>query len=366
MVNKIEAVVVKKIFHWIGNLGFTTRQVIKRLYDEKIPPRKNKRQVWSSSTLTTLLRNETYIGIAYYYRSMSVIPENPLKDEKYKKVQKTSRRIRPKDEWIPIKNKAIVPTIISLSLFGKVRRQLKTNYEMCARNRKNEYLLAKMIYCVCGRRRAGEGPQKGKHLYYRCTDSVYSYPLPKKCLERGINARIADKLVWQEVSGLMSQPKLLKKQSDRWVGGQKKEPTKLFDSVEDLKEELDTIKEKEARYIKAYGAGMFDLTQLDNVTSELKLRKMVLEKKLAELGSKSSVTDVNIPEYSQIEEFCKRASGKLSELSFEAKRAILTKVVNKIVGNQKQLMLYGYLPLELNQYVKFETSSRNRWSSECG
>jgi site-specific DNA recombinase len=365
LINKVEAIVVKKIFHWVGNLGFTTRQVIKKLYDEKISPRKGKREVWNSSTLTTLLRNETYIGIAYYYRSMSVIPENPLKDEKYKKVQKTSRRMRAKSEWIPINNPKIVPVIIDKRLFEKAQRQLRTNYEMCVRNKKNEYLLAKMIYCVCGRRRAGEGPQHGKHLYYRCTDRTYSYPLPKRCLEKGINARIADKLVWQRVGGLMTQPKLLKEQADRWVGSQKKEPVNMFDSADALKEELDIIKEKEARYIKAFGAGMFDLTQLDNVTSELKLRKMVLEKKLAEQNTNHTHTEVNLPDYSQIEEFCKRASDKLSELSFEAKRAILTKVVNKIVGNQKQLMVYGYLPLELNQYVKFETSSRDSRFAKC-
>ena len=42
--------------------------------------------------------------------------------------------------------------------------------------------------------------QRGKYLYYNCTNRVRSYPLPPTCIERGINARIADELVWQKVA----------------------------------------------------------------------------------------------------------------------------------------------------------------------
>lgn len=368
VVNKTEAEVVKKIFNWIGNNGLTTRQVIKCLYDEKIFPRKSQRKVWNSSTLTTLLRNETYIGIAYYNRSNCVVPEHPIKDEKYRKIHKTSRRMRPQSEWIPIINPKIVPAIIDKTLFEKVRRQLKINYEMTSRNRKNEYLLARKIYCTCGCTRAGEGPQKGKHLYYRCTDRVNTYPLPRQCNEKGINARIADKLVWQKISQLMTEPKLLKEQVKRWMNSHKENSNMTMESEGLLKEELKELNKKELRYIKAFGAKVFSLKQLDELTSEIRLRKAVIEKQIVEIQIQKTKISYNIPDTSSIDDYCKQITPKIEGLSFEAKRAILTKVIDKVVGNQKELAVYGYLTLEnykYNQDVEFETSSRSCGTSKC-
>jgi len=70
----------------------------------------------------------------------------------------------------------------------------------------------------CGRSRTGEGPLKGKHLYYRCTDRVLRFPLPPECRERGLNARIADELVWRQLVQLMSSPELMRQQVERRVG----------------------------------------------------------------------------------------------------------------------------------------------------
>ena len=57
-----------------------------------------------------------------------------------------------------------VPAIIERDLFDRTRAQLATNYALCQRNKKNSYLLAGKIRCVCGRTRSGEGPLRGKHL----------------------------------------------------------------------------------------------------------------------------------------------------------------------------------------------------------
>src|SRR5215831_5997897 len=110
-----------------------------------------------------------------------------------------------------------VPALINRDVFERTRAQLESNLALCQRNKKNEYLLAGKIRCVCGRTRSGEGPLRGKHLYYRCSDRAVSFPLPPKCCERSINARIADQLVWQQISGIMSSAQLLEVQVARWV-----------------------------------------------------------------------------------------------------------------------------------------------------
>ena len=153
-INEAEIRNLKKIFSLVDE-GLTLRGVVKKLQELAIKPRKSKRGVWSTSTLTHLLRNRTYIGEAHYGKSYAVVPENPISTEKYRKMRKTSRKIRPDGEWITI----AVPTVLDRNLFMRVQERLRTNFELSQRNRKNDYLLAGRTWCVCGTRRTGEGPQ---------------------------------------------------------------------------------------------------------------------------------------------------------------------------------------------------------------
>jgi site-specific DNA recombinase len=166
VINEEEAKVVVLIFDWVANEGLTLRAVVRRLHELGIKPRESKRGVWNTSTLSTLLRNQVYIGKAHWGASYAVVPEKPLKEIKYKKIKKTSRKMRPLDKWTFIN----VPRIVDDKIFERAGQKLRDNFILMGRNKKNDYLLAGRIWCFCGRRRAGEGPQHGKHLYYRCTD----------------------------------------------------------------------------------------------------------------------------------------------------------------------------------------------------
>src|SRR5436190_1747986 len=145
-INELEARVVRMIFSWIADERLSLRQIIKRLQDLNIPPRKSKRGVWNTSTLTTLARNKTYIGEGHYGASYAVLPERPIKKETYKRIRKTSRKMRPEDEWIKIPT----PPLLESELFERAQLQLKENIKLSRRNRKNEYLLTGKIRCVCG------------------------------------------------------------------------------------------------------------------------------------------------------------------------------------------------------------------------
>lgn len=357
-INPTEAEVVKMIFSWIGEEGLTIRKVIKKLQELNIAPRKSKRGVWGNSTLVTLLRNETYIGKAHYLKSYGTVPENPRNHEKYKRVKKTSRKMRAREEWIAI------PTlkIIDEALFEKTRQQLKINFELCQRNRKNDYLLSARIYCTCGNRRTGEGAQRGKHLYYRCTDRVKSYPLPPKCLEGGINARIADKLAWNGISKLMSDPKLIKVQAERWVTQKNTKVVHADGSREILQKELDKLKKEEQRYVKAYGAELITFDKLQELIGDLKTKQTNLEGQISNLAGQTMNTGVLMPSDAQIEAFAKRAADELPNLVFDIRQAIVRKLVDQIVASQQEMIIYGSLPIgKENEYVGFKSISRHCW-----
>ena len=354
-----EARTVKMIFSWVADEGMTLRGVVRRLQEMKIKPRKSKRGVWSTSTLSTLLRNRAYIGEAHWGSSFAVVPDNPLKNEKYKKIKKSSRRKRPRDEWITIP----VPAIIALGVFEKAGRQLQANFTFCQRNKKNEYLLAGKIECVCGRKRAGEGVWQGKHLYYRCADRIYSFPLPHTCKEKGINARIADQLVWQKIAGLMSSPKLLIEQAKRWFKSRQTKTTAGFVDIAALKTEIEKLKGQEERYNKAYGAQVFTLEQLQAYTAPIKEKVAALGGQIATATREANQNQVNaLPGQSEIQAFAEKAKLALQDLNFGAKRAILLNTVEKIIGTKQLLQVSGYIPLIQN--VEYKTNDRHRWPAQ--
>ena len=349
-----EARVVQMLFDWVGNQGLTLRQVVRRLQEQGIRPRRSERGVWNTSTLSTLLRNSVYIGEAHWGSSHAVVPKHPLKTGTYRKIKKTSRILTPKEEWIIIP----VPAIIDRELFDRTRAQLATNYALCIRNKKNPYLLAGKIRCVCGRTRSGEGPLKGKHLYYRCTDRVLRYPLPPECRERGLNARIADDLVWRQLVQLMSSPDLMREQVERRMNSIQAAPARPAGDIATIEQEVGKLKQQASRYNTAYGAGVFTLEQLRECVTPLNEKIKGLEAQIAKAGEQRQAMEADVPpSVEDIERFASKARESLSSLNFEQKRAIVMNTVDRVIGSQQGLRVIGYISIP--DHVEFNTINRH-------
>ncbi len=355
-----EAKVVKMIFSWVANDGLTLRTIVKKLQLLGIKPRNSKRGVWNTSTLSTMLRHRGYIGEAHYGASYAVVPENPLKNEKYKKLKKTSRRLRPKEEWIIVP----IPPLIQPDMFEQAGNRLKENFALCQRNRKNEYLLANKIYCACGKHRHGEGYYNKPNRYYRCDDRVLNFPLPAQCKEKGVNAVLADKLVWNKISGLMSSPELMKEQVSRWFKGrQTKAQSELVDT-QALEKEKQKLSEQMERYNKGYGAGIFDLEQLRAYISPLRQRMAQIDNQIVTAKNHLSQTQLEEPNKQQMENFAEKAKKTLQGLKFEAKREIIVNTVEKVIATKQFLKVTGFVPVT-NPNVQFISLHRNCGVAEC-
>ncbi|KKR74594.1 MAG: hypothetical protein UU17_C0010G0001, partial [Candidatus Nomurabacteria bacterium GW2011_GWA1_40_8] len=321
--------------------------------------------VWSTSTLTTMLRHKGYIGQAHWGSSYAVVPVNPMKTEKYRQVKKTSRKIKPEAEWIAPNIR--IPRIVSDELFLKVRAQLKTNFVLCQRRTKNEYLLGGKIHCSCGKKRCGEGPQHGKHLYYRCSDRIYSFPLPPTCMEGGINARIADRMVWQEITRLMISPDQLLKEIDRWKNNRKDKRQSSGIDVDTIQKNISKLRGQIERYNNAYGAGLFSLEKLKEYTVPRNKQVEELELQIRKVEQEESYINVaTIPTENEVKIFSEGISETLENLSFENKQAIIRNTIGKIIGTQKQLQVSGSIPLSLYQNVVYKTNDRHSRFAQCG
>lgn len=361
-INEKEAEVIRMIFTWVADEGYTLRAVVRKLNELGIKPRKSKRGVWSTSTLSTLLRNQTYIGKAHWGASIAIIPEKPLKEQKYKKIKKTSRKIRPESEWLSV----TVPRLVEDDLFYRAGQKLRDNFATMGRNKKNDYLLAGKIWCTCGRRRAGEGPQHGKHLYYRCTDRVYSFPLPRTCIEGGINARISDDIVWQRLKKFMTTPELMHAQIEAWMNSDKNNNLdKSVIDIESTKINISKLEEREKRYTNAFSEKVITLERLKEHLEPLQDEIAALKKNLTQAyAEQKPELKMSLPSETEIQLFAKDAVEVINTLNFSSKKAMIAKSIDRVFSTQKDLQLYGSIDL-YDIYVNFFTVSRNCRPPKC-
>ena len=363
-INETEAKVVKDIFSWVAYDAMTLRAVVRHLQELGIKPRKSKRGVWNTSTLSTLLRNRTYIGEAHYGATSAIAPTRPIKKELYRKNKKTSRRIKPQDEWIIIKT----PDIIDRELFEKAQNQLKDNFKLCVRNKKNEYLLAGKVWCICGERRTGEGPMHGKHLYYRCTNRVKLYPLPPTCDERGFNARDTDKLAWETTVENMVDEEKMKAHAKAFLSSQIVNTSESGINIDETKREIAKLKSREDRYARAYGDGVFSIEQYKKYSDPIKQSIALLESQLVKVKMvKEQDNKPEMPSDERIADFCRKARVALlkEDLKFGPKRRIVEDIINNVVGDQLGTLVTCGVTLDYFDYVEHQTINRNCWFAEC-
>lgn len=333
-----EADVVRKIYHWVSNEDMTIRAVIRRLNELKIYPRKKRRAIWTTSTLSRLLRNEVYVGIEYYNKNYAVVPQNPKLNGKYKKVKKSSRKLRPKKEWLPIK----VPATLDKKLFDEVQEKLKANKFFAARNRKRQYLLAGLVYCSCSRKRIGEGVKD--HVYYRCTDRIYSFPLPRQCFIKGVNAANLDNLVWNGVAKMLTNPKLVREQAEKYLKSQSDSRTISEYEAGQTNKKISKLKDEESRYLKAYGADLMTFGQLKEETTVVRRKIDELQSRMKSIEEKPQVSSIDL---SNVDVLVEKVKQVIKSYEPEKKQLLLRSLLNKvIVESQTKAVVKGYIPLD--------------------
>ena len=356
LINEEEAKIVKQIFSWVANDAMTIKGVVKKLQDLGIPPRKSKRGVWNTSTLSSILKNRTYIGTAHYGASFAVVPERPINVRRYKKNRKTSRRMKPQSEWINIPT----PKIIEEAVFDKVAQQIKYNRRSAPKNAKCPYLLSGKLWCTCGRRLSGSGNTNTNQRYYRCTNRILSFPLPPTCSEKAINAIVCDNVIWEAISKLMSSPELLMSQLKGWLEEEKKVIQFDAPNIDTLEKELVKLKAQEVRFNHAYGNGLFTLETLAQYLTPIRDKIGLLEKEIAKQDETKLPTTSDLTE-EEVVAFANTSLEVLKNLSFDEKKAIITNTIERIEKSKEQLVIKGYIPISETN-VAFCTSNRD---SQC-
>jgi len=247
-----ESKVVKLIFDLLVYKKLSIRAIARELTRRNIAPQRGK--LWRTSSLHKIIRNETYIGLAHYNKHIGCEPDTP-KNNGYRRYKNTSMRVRPREQWIPIRLPKNM-NIIEERIFNLAQKQLQVNSDMSSRNVKYQYLLRGLIKCVkCNSPFHGE-PCKGK-LYYRCGNRRRTFPLPRECKVKTVKAKDLEDLVWDEFKTAIRNPNLIVQQLKRLKERRKKRVSSIEGDKQDIGKQMNDLQSQEERLLDAYREQIF-------------------------------------------------------------------------------------------------------------
>jgi site-specific DNA recombinase len=167
-----EAGVVRQMFAWVDTEWLSASRVTRRLNERQVPTRKGA--PWGNSSVLRILHSEMYAGTWHYNKFQCCEPRQRRSKAAYRKRIKSSLRLRPREEWIPLELPERL-RLIHRDRWQRVQTRLKQNIAFSPRNEKHQYLLKGLVQCGgCGSRYVGDS-WHGR-FYYRCSSRCKLLP----------------------------------------------------------------------------------------------------------------------------------------------------------------------------------------------
>ncbi|HEU0021219.1 MAG TPA: recombinase family protein [Dehalococcoidia bacterium] len=339
-VNEREATVVRLIFSLYLQEGQSTTQIARELMKRKVSTMEGLGR-WQANTVYRILKNESYVGRAYYNKCEG------------------DARLRDRDEWVLIP----VPAIIDEETFRMAQETLKTRRRRLSgpgRPPLRSYLFSGLLRCAyCGSRYGGFSAARGKYPYYRCMNFSRMRPLTRTCRARAIRAERIEGAVVQEVTELVTSPEVLRKH--------------LMDLAHRVRAraggngQAQDIAGKQQGRLEQQRQKLLDL-YLDGLVSreDYAARKNELEAKLAELDRDAEEVS-GLPQVDDslvarsVNEFAKQAGGKLATMSPEEMRVFLMHLLDEMTFDwqRREVRLVGHIPAKGGGQILSELSGNH-------
>jgi site-specific DNA recombinase len=320
-----EAMIVRRIFRDYVESNLSMRQISWQLNQDLVPSPSGK-AVWGVSMIGRLIRNEAYLGRAYYNRTVSVLDRHPTKAKRQIK--------RPRDQWIPIP----VPAILDEELFEAAQRVSYDNSQWSPRRAEpNHWLLRGLVKCghcgvsvSCHKMRGRNG---ASHYYYYCRnhDPLRAGGEHRRCPERNVRAGELDAFVFDQVRATMLRPDVL-------LAGEAAVSTRreagsdelLATQLASLDRKVEAIAAERRRLADLYQASFIEREELLRRGKELELRSSALNAQQRalidqreELAQQNRLRD-------RVEGFARRVQATIDRLDFAQRQKLLRLVIDEV------------------------------------
>jgi site-specific DNA recombinase len=289
-----------------------------------------------------LLRNEGYIGRAYYNRTECVSDRRPGKG---------ARQVRrPRDQWIPL----AVPAIVDEELFDAAQRVSYDNSKWSPRRTEPErWLLRGLVKCgrcgvsvSCHKMRGRNGTF---HYYYYCHnhDPLRAGGEHLRCPERNIRADELDAFVFDQVRITMLRPDVLltgaAAVSTRLEAG---DDELLASQIARLDRKIDSVAAERRRVADLYQANFIERDELLRRGDELDRRRRALEaQRRALIDQREQLAQHNMIR-DRVEGFADKVKATIDQLDFCQRQRLLRTIVEEVRVAGWQVEIRFQIPLD--------------------
>lgn len=339
-INPVEAKVVQQIYQWyIDDDQETILNIVDKLNQmgDQAPPRG---KAWQFSTVQSVLKQGDYTGKAYYNRTRTCheVIGRPRKIGRGKK-RHPIHVPRPKEEWIPVS----VPVIVSDDIWSRAQEKLTMRQKFSPRNNsKHFYLLRSMLVCsVCGRTLVGRTAKNGRQTYYCSNQGRQRSPdvQPHSCV---IAAEIVDPLVWQAITELLQNPRLI---ADAWQSSL--EPhSNSQNEANRLQGRLKTLDRQWDRLLDLYQDEEIEKDELSLRKQRLDQERLTIQQRLKQLNSQISHQQTKEQMIQDFFEFCQQIQSGLSNPTPELQQEVIRLLIDHVVVGKNEIVIKHIVPTD--------------------
>ena len=339
-VDELQAPVVRDIFRLLVEERLSCRAIAKRLTEEGVLTQTGKNR-WTPGSINRMLRQSAYKGTSYYHRTEAVEPRNRSTQRPYAKTKLTSKKLRPKEEWIAIP----VPAIVDEQTWETAQEQLRQNFIHSPRNNKRrQYLLSGLIRCTkCGATYVGGSSHDRQYYHCNQLDPLVS-KTGERCRSPWLRADKVEEPVWQAVADALRQPETLVEEYEKRVE-QSQRPNGEDVDRKQLEVALRRLKSQENRVTDAYINEAMELPDYKQRMDQIREDRRRLEGQMASLEKRRNLQDSHQEALARLENFCENISIGLEHLAFEEKQALLRLLVERITVEGGRIRIEAAIPL---------------------
>ena len=332
---------LQKLFNYYLHEGMTGSAITKRLMADGIPSRSSVNN-WGTSTIYSILRNETYTGIVYMNKTRSVEPQKHPKINKYRKRRKTGKVERPREEWIGVE----VPQIIEREQWEAAQRLLEKNARTSPRNnKKNEYMLRGLVICgVCGS--MSPGYVSNKKTYYSCGAKRNKNFTTKPHDDQRVivDHKKLDNAVWQGLTELLYDPEQLQAQVESRLERKQSYADLPNAKLEKLEREFAKLAAQEARILDAYREEVISLDELRNQKDKIANQRKELEARQKMLQSQQENTGQPEINLAMLGDLSERYQRVMAKADFQTREKIANLLINRVALYANKARVEGNIP----------------------
>ena len=342
-----EASVVRELFGRYVAEHASIADLARWLTGQQIPTRTGKAR-WDRSTVWAMLRNPAYAGRAAFAKTMRTDQQARLTRPARLQGRHTSRNPliadRPAEQWVQIP----VPALVSEETFQLAARRLADNQRFAARNTKVPSLLQGLAACQgCGYAYYRTSTRTTSHrlYYYRCLGSDdYRYQGGRVCANLPVRADYLDRVVWDHVTRLLADPKLIRAELDRrLVELQAANPQTATKAR--LQRELARATTATRRLVEAYQEQLLSLEELRSRIPALRAKQQTLRAQLDTLDAQLIDQAAYLKLAETLESFLDRLRDKADTASVPERQRVLRLLVKEILIGPERVIVRHRIPV---------------------